>query len=472
MCGNERFLSRSSCHGSVRVDLHGEEQDMRLKLQGAALMMMLVAASALHVYAEPPIKQRLTLGDAIRQALKSNFSVLVSRTRIEESEGTRERRLSVLLPRATANALTNLQNRNLTIFGISVPGIPTSTPAFSYFDFRFGISQALVDREAYHDWKASIDQEQSARLDYQDTRDLVIRQAAGLYLDAESALAAVQTAESRLATSHTLEKLTRDQHEQGLATGVDVARAQVQELQDRQHLLARRNNYQTSLLVLLRFLGMSTGAQIELAEQLEFNPVQIPDVEQALPGALGARRDYQALLSRRQALGEQQRASRARYLPKLWLNGDYGALGRNFGEMPGIGQIQGVISIPLFDRDREGEQRELEGRIHRLNEQLDDLARGIEVDLRKAVLDLQVTKEQVIVVDATLDLAKRELSLAEDRFRNGVTDNIEVITAQNTLAAAEDDRIAAVARYADARMALARALGETEKSYESYLGQP
>ena len=76
------------------------------------------------------------------------------------------------------------------------------------------------------------------------------------------------------------------------------------------------------------------------------------------------------------------------------------------------------------------------------------------------------------VTEAALDLSKRELALAEDRFRNGVTDNIEVVTAQNSRAGAEDDRIAALARHADARMALARALGATERNYGAYLGEP
>ena len=51
-----------------------------------------------------------------------------------------------------------------------------------------------------------------------------------------------------------------------------------------------------------------------------------------------------------------------------------------------------------------------------------------------------------------------------------MTDNIEVVTAQDALAAAQDDRITALARHADARAALARALGATEQNYQMYLG--
>ena len=138
--------------------------------------------------------------------------------------------------------------------------------------------------------------------------------------------------------------------------------------------------------------------------------------------------------------------------------------------MPGIGEIQGTLSITLFDRDRNGEQKQIQSRLQRLNDLMDDLARGIDQEIGKAVLDLESTEQQVTVTQEGLDLAQQELRLAEDRFRNGVTDNIEVVTAQDALASAQDDRIAALARHADARAALTRALGATEQNYRLYLG--
>jgi len=140
--------------------------------------------------------------------------------------------------------------------------------------------------------------------------------------------------------------------------------------------------------------------------------------------------------------------------------------------MAGIGEIQGTVSITLFDWDRTGQRKELASRVQRLNQQIDDLTRGIEQDLRKALLDLDSAANQVSVTESALELAERELTLAQDRFRNGVTDNIEVVTAQDTLASAQDDRIMSLARHADAGMALARALGATEKIYQTYLGEP
>jgi len=431
-----------------------------------AILLSLVMNSAAQQSAPRP----LTLEEAIRLALKNNLGVRIARTQVDEDEGTRERQLATLLPRVTGDSLAKLENNNLAVLGVSVPGIPTVVGPFSYYDFRVAASQAVIDRQAYHNWKASQSQTQSAKLSYQDTRDLVVRETAGLYLDSEAALAQVEAAESRVITSRALEQLAHDQHDQGLATAVDVVRAQVQLARDQQALLVAQDNYQTSLLVLERFLGLEPGAPLQLAEQLEFKRIEVPDLDEAIHAALESRADYRALASQQESLIEQQKASHARYFPTFSLNGDYGALGRNFGSMPGIGEIQGTVSITLFNRDRNGEQKELESRVRRLNDQMSDLARGIEQDIRKALLDIDSTTQQVAVTEAALGLAQKELALSEDRFRSGVTDNIEVITAQDALRTAQDDRITALARHADAKAALARALGGTEQHYRKYFG--
>ena len=445
---------------------------MRFRARWVTLFIALSFAGGASLDAQQTAPRHLTLRDAINLALKQNLSVRVASTQVEELGGTRDRRRASLLPHVNGDALANRENIDLGAMGISFPNVPTVVGPFNHYDFRLSASQSLIDRHSYHTWKASEKQEEAAKLDYQDARDLVIRQAAGLYLDAQASAAEAAAAETRVTTSETLEKLARDQHAQGLATAVDEVRAQVQLARDQQNLLVARDTYQTSLLVLAHFLGLRPGTPLDLAEPLKFHHVESADADQALHSALEARSDYAALLKQRESLDEQLKASRARYFPTLSVNGDYGAIGRTFGSIVGTGQIQGTLTVTLFDRDRAGEKTELQSQLKRLNEQIDDLNRQIEQDLRKALLDLESTENQVTVTEAALRLAERELSLAQDRFRNGVTDNIEVVTAQASLASAQDDRITALARHADAVMALARSLGGTEKIYQNYLAEP
>jgi len=445
---------------------------MQSRARWITLLVALACAGGASVDAQQPTPRRLTLNDAIGLALKQNLSVRVASAQVEELEGTRARRRASLLPHVNGDTLLNRQNIDLAALGISFPEVPTVVGPFNHFDFRLAANQFLIDRHSYHNWKASEKQEEAAKLDYQDARDLVIRQAAGLYLNSQASAAEVEAAEFRVTTSQTLEKLARDQHTQGLATAVDEVRAQVQLARDQQTVLVARNAYQTSLLVLAHFLGISPGTPLELAEPLKFHHVETTDADQALHTALEARSDYAALLKQRDSLDEQLKASRARYLPTLSVNGDYGVIGRGFNTTAGTGEIQGTLTVTLFDRDRAGEKMELQSQVKRLNAQIDDLNREIEQELRTALLNLESTESQVTVTEAALHLAERELSLAQDRFRNGVTDNIEVVTAQASLASAQDDRITALAQHADAVMALVRSLGGTEKIYQAYLSEP
>jgi len=90
--------------------------------------------------------------------------------------------------------------------------------------------------------------------------------------------------------------------------------------------------------------------------------------------------------------------------------------------------------------------------------------------LRQALLDLDSAAEEVSVAGAGLDLAQKEVELAQLRFSQGVTNNVEVVSAQDALSRAQQNKIVALTHHADARISMARALGNTEASYEESLG--
>lgn len=446
---------------------------MRKYLFGSLILVLLLPGLTSRSRAQPASAYRLTLRDAIEKGLQANLSVLVAHTRVEENEGTQTRRLSAaLFPRVRAQSYANVQNRNLRAFGITVPGLPAVVGPFSNYDFRVAADQNVFDLQSYRSYKASKDAVESSKLDYQDARDLIIRSIAGLYLDAQSAQARANAAQTRVNDSMALYQLAKSKHDAGTATGVDLLRAQVQLANDQQALLAAQNQYKQALLVLARNLGMSPATPLELAEQLRFEPLNHPTAEVIVGSALLARSDYLSLARQRQQLVEQQQASKARHFPKLSLSGNYGGLGRSIGSVEGTYLVQGQVDFTLFDRDRSGEAQELASRLKRIDDQIADMRRGIEQDVLGALLNLQSTADQVTVAQQGQELAERELKLTQDRFRSGVTNNIEVTTAQDELARAEENYILAVSSYVDAKFALARAAGGTEKSIDQYLGNP
>jgi outer membrane protein len=409
---------------------------------------------------------RLTLREAVQRAVEHNVNVLTAWTQVEEGEATSNRLKSfALFPHVQAQIYTNLQKLSIDEFGLTglaTIALPTTTGPFSNYDFHFAAEQNIVDLHSYRQWKASQHAVDAGKLEYEGEVDLVILAAADLYVKSQSASARIDAAQSRVADSDTLYKLAKDKHDAGTATGVDVLRAQVQLANDKQVLLAARNQYKQSLLVLARNLGMSPGTPLELADPLRYHPLPRLQPESLVPLALLARPDYLALATQRQAVVELQRANRARYYPKFSIFGGYGELSRSFGDFHSIGVIQGQIDFTLFERDVSGEAQELASRLKRVDYQIADLRRGIEEDVREALLNIESTADQVAVAREGQDLAQRELQLAQDRFQSGATNNIEVVTAQDQLARAQENYILAVSTNIEAEFGLAAALADTK----------
>ncbi|HTC91196.1 MAG TPA: TolC family protein [Bryobacteraceae bacterium] len=93
----------------------------------------------------------------------------------------------------------------------------------------------------------------------------------------------------------------------------------------------------------------------------------------------------------------------------------------------------------------------------------------MDYQVRAALLDIQSAAEQVAVAWSSLDLANQTLTQAQDRFGSGVTDTIEVVQAQGSVAVANDNLIAALYAHNLAKVELARALGSTEQRIQKYM---
>lgn len=437
-------------------------------IRGCTFLLLAVgvcgSAACTEAAAQQATPYRLTLQDAIHKALQANLSVLTASARVDEDAGTRMRRLSAAyLPRVTTQAYANYQNRNLRAFGISLPSMPEVVGPFSNYDIRMYAQQNVVDLQSLHGLRASERTLDADKLDLADARDMIVRAVAQLYLNAESSSARAAAAQSRVNDSTTLYKLAKDKHDAGTATGVDVLRAEVQLANDKQALLVAQNDVELSLIALARAMGMSPGTPLELAETLQFQPLPQEEAVTLVPEALSVRADYLSLARQREALVEQQRANHARSYPKLSVNGNYGGIGRSVGGIQGTGLIQGQVDFTLFDRDRNGEAAQIAAQIRTVDDRIADLRRGVEEDVREALLNLESASEQVSVAKDGQRLAQRELEMAQDRFQQGTANNVEVVTAQDELARAEENYIVAVSSHVDAKFALARALGDTER---------
>jgi outer membrane protein TolC len=122
--------------------------------------------------------------------------------------------------------------------------------------------------------------------------------------------------------------------------------------------------------------------------------------------------------------------------------------------------------MPLFTSGRiRAEVVKANLELQKLEQQKMDLRNQIALDVKTSLLNLQSARNEVQVANLGVQLAKDEVAQARDRFRAGVANNIEVISAQDSLSRANDNQIAALYRFNQARADYARAIGQMEKTY-------
>ncbi len=406
------------------------------------------------------------------RGLKQNLGALLLYADIGSARGQRWEALSALIAHVTAAPYINVSEINLAELGISsVPGlhIPPSVGPFSYFDTRASVSQSLFDWKAINATRAAGQSLKSAEYTYKDARDLVVLAVGYTYLQAIADEARIETAEAQVKAAQALFDQAADQLIAGTAAAIDALRAKV-ELQTRQQqLIQARNNFAIQKLTVARVIGLAPGQEFEFTDKSPYQPFENITLDDALERAYASRSDYQAAITDVRAAEFSRKAALAGYLPSLSFNADYGAGGAHPSTETQVFDVRGTLSIPIFQGGAvHGDVLQADARLKQSQQRLDNLRAQIDADVRTALLNLQSSANLVNVARSNIDLAEETLAQSRDRFSAGVTDTVEVVQSQETVASAHEQYISSLYSYNFAKISLVRALGLAEGGVKKY----
>ena len=420
--------------------------------------------------AQPPAPRKLSLDEAIQLGLKNNLRALQAATNNSLARVERIRALSALLPTVSGSAGENVQRINFATFGFRFPG-PTIIGPFAYSDIRAAASMNLVDWSARKNLRAAEQKQKAVELSGQDARDLVVEAIANSYLSIIASGARVEAARSEAATAQALYERARDQHAAGVSPAIDELRSQVEWKSRQQQLLAAQNLFSKDKLTLARVTGLPPAQDFELSDTAPYAPLEGLTPEQMLDRAHQSRGDYLSLKAQIQAAETTRDAALAERYPTLALEGNYGANGVNPAQLHSTFAVVGSVKVNVFDGGRiHADVAQADIEIRQRKDELGSLDQHIDVDIRSALLDLKSAADQVAVARDNLDLANQTLTQARDRFSAGVTDNIEVVQAQDSVANAQEALISSMYAHNLAKVALARAVGMTDTNLTQFMG--
>jgi len=419
----------------------------------------------------------LSLKDAIDRGLKQNLGLLLSGEGIPSARGQWWKQLSELLPNVTTSTSFSVEQINLRTVGFNVQAFsalgihinPVAGP-FGVFDTRAYVTQSIFNWQAIQQTRSGAQQVKAARYSYKDARELVVFAVASAYLQTIADASRVDTAIAQRETAQALYQQAADQLKAGTTAAIDVLRAHV-ELQTReQQLISARNDLAKQKIALGRAIGLPTGQGFALTDSATYEAQPKVSLDEALSRAYASRADYQSALAQVRAAALARRAAVAGYYPTLSTAVDYGDIGLNPGNSHGTLGATAALKIPIFQGGRvHGDVLQAEAALRQSQDLLENLRAQIDQDVRNALLDLQSTADRVDVARSSVDLANQTLQQARDRFAAGVTDNIEVVQAQESVASANDSLISSLYAYNVSKVELARATGHAEGGVQEYL---
>jgi outer membrane protein len=438
----------------------------RPQIKGFLTVWALLSALSLGWTAGPESSgEPLSLTRAIELAIRNNLTSKLAKADSEAARGQAIQAAASLLPQITGS----VQQSRVFKVNLEAQGFPANggfnplLGPFNTFDARFNLVQKLLDFSAI--WRRAVGKtgEKIADLEEQVARDQVATAAVLAYFEAQRTRRSVVAAEADLKLSESLRKLARDQHAAGIATGVDVARAET--------------NYAQFDLRRIRAEAVAANSDVRLKRLLGLamnQPVVLPDIPRAaltdpvIDQALGEARAQRAEVRLTQAVVEQARysakAARAEYIPALAAKGDYGFSGNTPSETARTGSIGGQLQVPIFaGGTTHGRVVEAEAREREADDRMTDTQMQIEEDVRLSAQTLIAAAEETRVAEKALELARKELAMARDRYQAGVGDNIQLLTSQTSVARAADDQVNAFAHLDTARANLAAAMGAIQQ---------
>lgn len=378
------------------------------------------------------------LQQAIAQALANNRDLKTAALRLEEARAVYGIQRADQLPTVNATAggtrtraLLGANRVEYTSYSVGL-----GMTAFE-LDF-FGRVKNLSDA-ALAQFFATEEAQRSAQI-------ALVGEVAKLWLNERALAEQVQIAERTLKARQTSYDLVKQRFDAGIANALDLRQSEtlVQSANSAALALRRQHAQSRNALVLL------TGSGSPLPEQQATLSAQVitADIGAGLPSDLLEHRpDIRAAEQQLRANQANIAAARAAFFPRISLTAGLGlaspSLGNLFDSNSRTWNFSPALSLPIFDNGRN--EANLDLAKVRANIAVANYEKTIQVAFREVAdaLDARATlADEIKAQESVRNAQAARLELAQARYKNGVSNYLDVLDSERELYAAEQQLLA------------------------------
>jgi outer membrane protein len=429
------------------------------------LVVLLGLATAVQAQEEKII---LTLDKSIELALSQNPFYLASQERVEAASSRVREAAAQFFPSLNAQGLKNLDKK---VFILEFPSfIPGGKPQRVAVDFTRNYQLSLNFslplftggkltsgyRSAKYDLMAS---RQAVR---QTSQETVLNVKRGFY-NYLLAKELVKVSQEALDLAERLLQNVKNMAEVGMASRLDLLRAEVRVANLKPSLIQARNGVDLAEISLKTLLGLDVSQPVEIVGEMTYNPSEV-DLEESLAKALANRPELSQIDYQKKIAGEMARMARADYFPTIAVSGNYNywadILNFKRGTWENFYSFNLVLNIPIFNGlSTPARVAESKALVRELEFNQKGLINTIKFEVQSAYLNINQAKESLLSQEKNIDAARESVRVAELNYAEGLATILDVGSAQVALGDAQINYLRALYEYVISQAQLEKAMG-------------
>ena len=465
---------------------------VRLGVRIVLVAAFCVVAPAARAADDPP---RLTLADAVREALQRNERLLNQRDTTEQAAlGLRLAR-DEFRPKVVPNVLgsfgqTDINSQTYRVdvsqrfatgseFRIGVGTATSQIPAmvgqvggdihFYNADTTVTFTQPLLRGFGAAVARRPLAAAELRRSDA-DRQQLIAEQqvaveVASAYYRVASQQSVIDMAQKSLERSRKLREAAEAKLGAGLVSQLDVLRAHQLVAQAEIQLFDAQTAADDARDHLLILMGREAGARIEVDPTTATTVAPDMSSEDAVGAALAHRLDLRSATALAADADRQMTFAKNQLLPQIDVNVAYtrretaDTFARSFGVDRFRFATFLTVSSPI---DRTAQMVDYQNAVidrNRRQREIDTMRRQIVEDVQRGVRSRDRLRRLVAAAETAVALSRREVDVAQFRYERGLSNNLDVVTAEGNLLSAESRLSAARADSAVSELRLRALVG-------------
>jgi outer membrane protein len=438
------------------------------KIAASVLALLLILGSAWSASSQEMEKLTLTLEKSINLALSQNPNYLASREGVDAAQAQVRYAAAQFFPSLDAQGLQILDKK---VFILEFPSlVPGGRPQKIPFDFTktyqltlsFTLPLYTGGRltSGYKTAKYNLSaNEEDVRLSSQET---VLNVKRGFYT-CLLARELVKVSEEALGLAESLLQNVKNMYEVGMASRLDLLRAEVRVSNLKPPVIQARNNLAISELSLKTLLGLDLAQPVEFVGELIYQPLEM-DLQESLARALARRPELSQVHYQKKIAGEMEKIARAGRLPTLAVAGNYNYWSNYFNfkknNWEDYYSFSLVLTIPIFNGfSTPAKIAEAQAQARQIEYAEKGLIDGIKLEVRSAILNISQAKESLLSQQKNVEEAKESVRVAELSYTEGLVTITDVAAAQVALSEAQINYLRALYDYSVSQAQLEKAMG-------------